>query len=323
MEKKPLKVNAKEFLHDFREGRSDEELMRLHSLTPGTLAKLLRLLVERKLLDPSELKSRRTEAPTEPEILVPPPHRPHDILPEEPVRVARPPDRVQDTGSSCPQCGAHVTERMLSCPECGHVLPGEERWEAVEPKKGLFERIPARMLGYIVALPIGIMLFFIFKDVILPMSESTMEKRAEAIRKEIPQGKSPLQASKDLARQAVKEIIQNETQRLIDAEVLAGADDNYRAFTAGSRWPGMSDDEKHKALEDIRTALRRSSMPMHFRLVNDSGQSLALVTDQSIELLEGSSVTDSAGVGSETGEEPAPPSARRGLLDRLPKYRGK
>jgi len=40
MEKKPLKVNAKTFLKDFREGLSDEELMRLHGLTPQTLAKL-------------------------------------------------------------------------------------------------------------------------------------------------------------------------------------------------------------------------------------------------------------------------------------------
>src|SRR5208283_71496 len=213
--------------------------------TPSTLAKLLRVLTERNLLDPSELKSRRANAPTEPEIRIPP-YRPEEYSPEEPVRVARPPDRVQDAASSCPQCGAHITERMLSCPECGHVLPGEERWEAVEPKKGLFERVPARVLGYIVALPIGIVLFFLFKDVILPMSESTMEKRAEAIRKEIPQGKSPLQASKDLARQAVKGIIQIETKRFIDAGVLAGADDNYRSFTAGSGWPGMSDDVKHK-----------------------------------------------------------------------------
>lgn len=322
MEKTSRKVNAKAFLHDFREGRSDEELMRLHSLTPGTLAKLLRVLLERKLLDPSELKSRRASAPTEPEIRIPP-HRPRNISPEEPVRVARPPERVQDTGSSCPQCGAHVTERMLSCPECGHVLPGEERWEAVEPKKGLFERIPARALGYIVALPIGIMLFFLFKDVLLPMFEATTEKRSEALRKETPLGKTPLQASKDLARQAVRGIIQLETQRLTDDGVLSGADDNYRTFTAGSRWSGMSDDEKHKALEDIRTALRRSSLPLHFKLVNESGASIALVTDQSIELLEGSSVTDSAVGGSETGAGPAPSSARRNLLDRLPKYRGK
>ena len=34
MEKQPLKVNAKMFLKDFREGKSDEELMRLHGLTP-------------------------------------------------------------------------------------------------------------------------------------------------------------------------------------------------------------------------------------------------------------------------------------------------
>ena len=80
MEKQPLKVNAKMFLKDFREGKSDEELMRLHGLTPQTLAKLVRVLLDKELLDPSELKSRRAEAPTEPEIFIPPP-RPQDILP--------------------------------------------------------------------------------------------------------------------------------------------------------------------------------------------------------------------------------------------------
>ena len=176
MEKQPLKVNAKMFLKDFREGKSDGELMRLHGLTPQTLAKLVRVLLDKELLDPSELKSRRAEAPTEPEIFIPP-SRPQDILPPEPVHEKNRQDYVQSSGSSCPQCGAQVTERMLSCPECGHVLPGQERWEAVEPKKGLTERIHPMVLGCIIALPIGIMLFFLFKDVILPMTEATVEKK--------------------------------------------------------------------------------------------------------------------------------------------------
>ncbi|MGO9570610.1 MAG: zinc ribbon domain-containing protein, partial [Desulfomonilaceae bacterium] len=272
MEKSSRKINAKMFLKDFREGKSDDELMRLHSLTPGSLAKLVRLLLDKELLDPSELKSRRAAAPTEPEIRIPP-LRPQDISPEEPVHATSRQEHVQSAGSSCPQCGAQVTERMLSCPECGHVLPGEERWEAVEPKKGLFERIPARLMGYIIALPIGIVLFFLFKDVILPMTEATVEKRADAIRQEVPKGKSPMQASKDLAKRAASGVIRVETQRLINDGVISEVKDDYRSFTAGSRWPELSDAEKRKALEDIRTALVRSGMPIHFRLVNDVGES--------------------------------------------------
>ena len=322
MEKKPLKVNAKMFLKDFREGKSDEELMRLHSLTPHTLAKLVRVLLDKELLDPSELKSRRADAPTEPEILMPPP-QPQDIWPAEPVHEKNRQESVQSSGSSCPQCGAKVTERMLSCPECGHVLPGEERWEAVEPKKGLFERIPARLMGYIIALPIGIMLFFLFKDVILPMTEATVEKRTEALRQELPKGKTPIQASKDLAKRAASGVIRVETERLRNDGIIAEAKDDYTSFTAGSRWPELSVAEKRKALEDIRSALVRSGIATHFRLVNDSGESLALVTGESVELFEEDGLTESVQSGSEIGEEPATPTASPNLLDRMPKYRRK
>jgi zinc-ribbon domain len=322
MEKKPLKVNAKMFLKDFRQGKSDEELMRLHGLTPHSLDKLVRVLLDKELLDPSELKSRRADAPTEPEIFIPPP-LPQDILPEEPVHERNRQEHVQRSGSSCPQCGAKVTERMLSCPECGHVLPGEERWEAVEPKKGLFERIPARLMGYIIALPIGIVLFFLFKDVILPMTEATVEKRTEALRQELPKGKSPIQASKDLAKRAASGVIRVETERLINEGIIAEAKDDYRSFTAGSRWPELSDAEKRQTLGDIRSALVRSGMATHFRLVNDLGESLALVTGESIELLDGIGPTESVESGSEIGEEPATPAASPNLLDRMPKYRRK
>jgi len=269
-----------------------------------------------------ELKSRRADAPTEPEILIPLP-RPQDILPPEPVYEKNRQEYVQSSDSSCPQCGAKVTERMLSCPECGHVLPGQERWEAVEPKKGLTERIHPLVLGCIIALPIGIMLFFLFKDVILPMTEATVEKRTDALRQELPKGKTPIQASKDLAKRAASGVIRVETQRLISDGIIAEAKNDYRSFTAGSRWPELSDAEKRKALGDIRTALVRSGMAIHFRVVNDSGESLALVTDESIELYDGDGPTESVESGSETGEEPATPSARPNILDRIPKYRGK
>jgi hypothetical protein len=322
MEKKPLKVNAKMFLKDFREGKSDGELMRLHGLTPQTLDKLVRVLLDKELLDPSELKSRRAEAPTEPEFFLPPP-RPQDTLPPEPLHVRNREEYVGTSGSSCPQCGAKVTERMLSCPECGHVLPGEERWEAVEPKKGLFERIPARLMGFIIALPIGIMLFFLFKDVILPMTEATVEKRTEALRKEIPEGKTAMQASKDLAKRAASGVIRVETQRLIDDGIIAEVKDDYRSFTVGPQWPQLPDTAKRKILADLRTALVRSGIATHFRLINDSGESIALVTDKSIELFEGEGLPESTDGDSETGEEPATPAVRPNILDRLPKYHRK
>ncbi len=96
-----------------------------------------------------------------------------------------------------------------------------------------------------------------------------------------------------------------------------------RSFTVGSRWPQLPDAAKRKILADIRTALVRSGIATHFRLVNDSGESIALVTDKSIELFEGEGPPESTDADSETGEEPATPSVRPNILDRIPKYRGK
>jgi hypothetical protein len=322
MEKKAVKINIKMFLHDFRGGKSDEDLMRLHGLTRGGLAKLMNVLLERKLLDLSELKSR----PSAPQRVAPIPvlaEESRDVWPAQPIHGKIPRNSVQNTGSSCPQCGAQVTERMLSCPECGHVLPGEERWEAVEPKKGLFDRVPPKLLGYIIALPIGIILFFVFKDVILPMSEATMEKRADAIRKELHQGKTPIQTAQGIAKGAGAAIIKLETQRLVNDGVISGASDDYRTFKTGYRWPELSQEEKRKVLEDIRTALRRSGIGVNFRLVDDLGDSLALVSDKSIDLFEGRSPTDSIYGGLETGEQQEPSPVNSRTLDRIPKYNRK
>jgi len=307
------------FLRDFREGKTDDELMRLHNLTPGIFAKLIKVLQEKNLLDPAELKSRRMAAPTEPEIRIPLPE-PYEFTPPEPMEEIRAREGAYQGSNFCPRCGAHVNEKMLSCPECGHVLPGHERWEAVESKKGLIERIPARVLGYILAIPIGIVLFFLFKDVIMPMAEAPMEKRAEALRREIPEGKTPLQAAEDMARIAGSGIIKLELQRWIDDDLISSANEDHTVFTAGSRWPNLSYGEKRKVLQDISSALRKSGRPVDFDLVNNAGEALALVKGQSIKLYEEGGPKQPAESAVELGEQPARPSVGPDILDRLQKY---
>ncbi|HTY22249.1 MAG TPA: zinc ribbon domain-containing protein [Desulfomonilaceae bacterium] len=319
MEKSSQKINAKVFLQNFREGKTDEELMRLHNLTPGIFAKLIKVLQEKNLLDPAELKSRRAIAPTEPEIRIPIPE-PYEFTPADPVEEIRAREGAYQDPNFCPRCGAHVNERMLSCPECGHVLPGRERWEAVESEKRLTERIPARVLGYIMAIPIGIMLFFLFKDVIMPMAEAPIEKRAEALRRETPEGKTPLQAAEDMAKAAGSGIIKLELQRWINDDLISSANEDHTVFTAGSRWPNLSYGEKRKVLQDISSALRKSGKPVDFDLVNDAGEALALVRGQSIKLYEEGGPRESAESAVELGEQPARPSVGPDILDRIPKY---
>lgn len=322
MEKSSRKVNAKMFLQDFRDGKSDEELMRLHSLTPGTLDKVMRVLLDKNLLDPSELRSRRSAAPTEPEIRLPV-YTPPEFDAAEPAQEVRRQHTAQRDASSCPQCGAPVTSRMLSCPECGHVLPGAERWEAVEPKKALTERIPPLLLGCIIALPIAVILFFLFKDVILPMSEAPWEKRADALRKELPPGKTPIEAAEDMAKAAGAGIIKLETQRLMNDGVISAVNEDYTVFTAGSRWPGLSQPEKRKVLHDISSALRRSAIRVDFDFVNDAGEALALVKGQSIELYDEGSPKESSETPGEIGDQPVGPAVAPDILNKIPKYRGK
>jgi hypothetical protein len=317
MEKSPQKINAKAFLQDFRAGKTEEELMRLHNLTPRSLAKVIKVLQERNLLDPAELKSGRASAPKEPELRISMPG-PHELTPAESVEEFGLRRGAHQDSNSCPKCGAHINDRMLSCPECGHVLPGRERWEGVEPKKGLAQRIPARVLGYIIAFPIAIALFFLFKDVILPMSEATMEKRAEALRRETPEGKAPLQAAKDMASVAGSRTVELELQRWIDDGLISSVNADHTVFTAGLRWPDLSYGQKRTVLQDISSALQMSGKPVDFDLVNDAGEALALVKGQSIELYEESGPKGAIESTVEPGEQPARPRVGPDILNRLP-----
>jgi hypothetical protein len=217
----------------------------------------------------------------------------------EPPRISQPDDPLERRDSwvgvsdkvlnynktECPQCGASVSKRALTCPECGHMLPGEERWESVEPKKRLVDRIPPKVLGCIIAFPIAVAFFFLFKDIILPMSESAVSKRADAIRNET-KGAAPRQVAKDMAAIASSGIIKSEVERLASEEILVRANDDFTVFTAGSRWNELGYDGKKQQLVGIRTALRKSGMAPRFELVSESGQSLAVVRGNDIQVLE-------------------------------------
>ncbi|HMK33626.1 MAG TPA: zinc ribbon domain-containing protein [Desulfomonilaceae bacterium] len=276
MDRPKHKVNAKKFLQDFRAGKSQEELMQGHGLSRVTLEKLYHALIERKLLDPSELGPQRIDSQTEiPRITQP-------VEPESDVprayRQAAPPDF-----SRCPQCGAEVGKRDLTCPECGHMLPGEERWERVEPKTRLVDRIPPKVLGCIVAFPIAVGFFFLFRDIILPMSESAISRRANALRQET-QGAAPMKLAKDMANVGSANIIKVEVERLVGEEILSRANEDFSTFVAGPKWQELSHEGKLEQLSGIRQSLRKSAMRPDFKLNSETGQPLARVRGVHIEI---------------------------------------
>jgi hypothetical protein len=302
MEKPKQKIKAKQFLEDFRAGKSEAELMRTHGLNRVTLEKLYNVLIEKDLLKASELRPAKIEGSA----------RDADAVrvsqsvepPEYAESLVGVPEAARNYNKTqCPQCGATVGKRALTCPECGHMLSGEERWESVEPQKRLVDRVPPMVLGCIIALFVGVGLFFLFKA-LLPLSESAANKRANAIRNET-KGEAPMQFAKNMAGVASSNVIKDEVQRLTVEDVLVRANSKFTVFVAGPGWNILGHDGKVKQLSSIRTALRRSGMDPYFRLVSDSGQLLAQVRGRDIQIYDKPEDQSPASVTEPTGTQPA------------------
>lgn len=314
MEKTRPKINAKQFVEDFRSGKSDEELMVRHGLDEKALKKVLRILVERKLLDESELLMAG--------------HSFHAVKDQEsrpPVRAhresqARPAERPTISGvivredTTCPQCGAPVTKRVLTCPECGHVLPGEERWENVEPKKSLGERIPPKVWGIIMSVPIAVMLFFIFKDFIIPVAGWQIEKQRDSLQSELDKREEPWKAARELAQQRGAKVVQVLVERLIDQEILQSVEPDYSTFVAGRRWNDISTIEKERHLSEIRSALTKANLNAEFDLTDQHGGLLATVKTSSISIGGFEEGSEDVATPQETPQRPSDSEAAKDFL---------
>jgi len=273
MEKKQ-KINAKKFVEDFRAGHSDLELMHAHELSPANLEKVIKALVDKNLLDRAEVARRKGE--TEPDDQPSPYPEPLDWASHS-AEMRRLHEEQGARLSFCPQCGAKISKKMLTCPECGHVIPGQERWADAEPKMGFLNRLSPKTIGIVIALPVAVGLFFFFKNIILPMAETVGEKRAQAVRKELPKGKTPMEAAKDLAKSLSTKDIQGEVQRYVDDEILSGARHDYSSFTVGPRWDRLTAQEKEIFVKDLSLTLDGAGLKKNFRLVGSGGQTIAKV----------------------------------------------
>jgi hypothetical protein len=281
MEKPKPKVNAKKFLEDFRAGLGDEELMSLHGLDQKGLNKVLRILVERKLLDESELlatHSFRFAAIPE----TPSPYAPQRDSVPEPDRPEPIPYPEMPHGTKCPQCGATVSTKVLTCPECGHVLPGEERWANVEPDKRFFERVPPKMLGIILALPVVALMFYVFRDMIIPMAELKVEKQREQFKETLESSRGPIQAAQEVAAKRGLRGLQTVIEQLTTQDIIQSVEPDYSTFVAGPRWSEISTFDKEKHLSRIRSALLSAKLSGEFNVMDQSGLLLARVTKSSM-----------------------------------------
>jgi len=275
MGKPKQKVNAKQFLEDFRSGKDDLDLMRTHRLNPETLWKLLNLLVKKGLLDPSELE--RAAAETDSALTRGPAGRATGTQ----ARDECPPLSL----TCCPQCNAAVTAKMLICPECGHVLPGAERWERVEPKKKFIDRVPPWVLGMLFALPMLAAVLLVYRDIIFPITTATIDKKSEEFRKQTTSRKKPPSSAQSAVEaRAPGSPVDTLIDQLTGDDVLSSVNEDYSVFRIGNRWFQMPHDHKILCLDRLRRAMKLSSVKkIDFEVVDFQGELIAWVTEDMMQ----------------------------------------
>jgi hypothetical protein len=276
-------VNLKRFLTDFKTGVSDAELMTRHGLDKRGLQKMLRVLEERRLVPTEDIKGSRNSPPLR---QPPEPTAPSSVpLPEsKPDTSHAQLEDGQDGHSKCSQCGAQVTEQMLTCPECGHVLSGETRWSRVQPEKSFLRRVPPWLVGCIIALPIAIGLYVVFKHILVPMSTASIHKRAEAVGKPAMAKRQPSRSPKGANPAQLP--IYAQAQRFVDKGILQAVNPDYTSFTVTERWYELSRDDKLAFVTELGAALLASGMTAPFEVKDDSGIPGARATPQAIELID-------------------------------------
>lgn len=261
-------VNVKKFLTDFREGASDADLMTRHGLDKRGLQKMLAILEERQLVPTEDLKRFRYASPATPEQ-------------GDPVAGGEP---DADPNSRCSQCGAHVTEEMLTCPECGHVLPGETRWSRVQPERSARFRIPPWIIGCIIACPMALGLYAVFKHVLIPMSAASIQKRTHHTGTPAHGAQHPAPGT-GKAHSTVPPI-QEKVQSLTADGILLKTSSDFTIFTVSDRWYKLSRDEKLSLVTLLASALEASGLGTSFEIRDDAGIVGARTNPQAVELLD-------------------------------------
>ncbi|MEW6349453.1 MAG: zinc ribbon domain-containing protein [Thermodesulfobacteriota bacterium] len=318
MAKTTQKVKARKFVEDFLSGMSRDELMIAHSLTQGSFEKLLEILAQKGILTQDQI-----EEFGHPRVV----RRAEKLQETVPPRASRTrPEERPERENVCPQCGAEVSRKALTCPECGHLLPGAQRWGADEGDKSFVRRVPAWVVGCLVAIPAALGVLYVFMFIIYPMMEVAGERKAQNTREQ----RRALKVSRQLAntapvseaqkrRQEEEELrtnqaaLREEIAKLVERRVLAGAGENYRMFQAGSAWSELREPDKFIELNNIRLSMQRAKIEVDFEVKDLWGSTVARVTEDGVILGSPSEAAPPAKDPDFAGPEPA----RRGPGKRL------
>jgi len=321
MEAPKQKVNAKRFVQDFRSGKTLQELLRAHGLNKAGLQKLLKILVERGLLEASEVRQavRRAQTQYKPSVA--------DSVEKRIVPAAQPgaEERPAEVSGACPQCGAGVTEKALTCPECGHVLPGEHRWDTPDQDKGLLARIPRKLVGWGLAIPFAVAILLTLKEFVIPLTGVVADKKSGKVEQILPEGKTPIGAAQELAAKRARDVLETEVTRALQEGIISAVAEDYTSFMTGPSWSGMTSYDQAQFIITLRSAMRRSSVPINFDVVDAFGKPVARVTENAVEMgsLDQPQELRPIDTGEdEPGQSPPRASMPPGLSDALKKAVG-
>lgn len=288
------KVSAKAFLNDLRSGKTEQELMFLHDLDGRTMERLLDVLVNKKLLSQEEVQDWKdttmvfSERSTDRIFQVP---RPETFAPTQVLNPTFPEPRAQPKpevveGPKCPQCDALVPTKALACPECGHLLPGEDRWAMLEPEKGLLERIPPLILGTILSVPVAIAIFVLFYYFVLPAREHEVKQHISQIKSQKDSGSKGPGIVHVEARLAAIRSLRLMVRTMVSQGIFIAVDPKYQVFLAGKSWHSANQDTRIKWLTQISRALETAGMDVDFEVVDDDNRVLSTVYGPDMEFFK-------------------------------------
>ncbi len=187
----------------------------------------------------------------------------------------------------------------------------------MQPEKSFLLRVPPWLIGCVIALPIAIGMYVVFKHVLVPLTAASIHKRAVAIGKPILTHKKPSPAT--MGEKPAELPVHAQVQLLTDRGILQEVNEDFTAFTVTERWYDLSRDDKVALLTQLGAALLASGMTAPFEIKDDSGIPGARVTSRTIELLDRYGFSETIERGDPDGGQQHPAGQDMELPHPLPK----
>jgi len=158
------------------------------------------------------------------------------------------------------------------------------RWSRVQPEKSVRLPVPPWLMGCIMALPLAIGLYVVFKHILIPLSTASIHKRVQTVGKPLPTARNqhPAPAVTNKAELPILPL----TQQFIARGILQAVNADFTAFVVTERWYDLSREDKIAFVRQLAAGLLASGVIAPFEVKDDSGIPGARVNSETIELLD-------------------------------------